>query len=69
MCTGAMLLYGIKRVVYGCRTDVTEKPDTIALLKDNGVDCKFLEVKESGALLERWIKENPEKYKNEPWAK
>lgn len=69
MCTGAMLLYGIKRVVYGCKTDVSSDPDTIALLEQYSVECVYLEVEESGALLERWIKDNPERYAGEPWAK
>ena len=69
MCTGAMLLYGIKRVVYGCKTDVAAKPDTIALLTANGVECVFLEVEESGRLLSKWIEDNQEAYRREPWAR
>ena len=69
MCTGAILLYGIKRVVYACKTDVASNPDTVALLRENDVECAFREVEESGKLLERWIAENPGRYRDEPWAK
>ena len=68
MCAGSMLLFGLKRVVYGCRMNVASKPDTIAILKENGLDCKFMEVKESEEMLNKWIKENKEIYESEPWA-
>lgn len=68
MCTGAMLLYGIKRVVYACRTNVTTQLDTVALLEENGVECVYMPIRRSEEILDQWIKENNEIYQNEPWA-
>ena len=69
MCTGAMLLHKIGRVVYMWKDDVAEKPDTLALLRENGIEVVYKEQKESGEMLEKWIRENREIYEREPWAK
>ncbi|KAL6718914.1 hypothetical protein ACLMJK_003149 [Lecanora helva] len=68
MCTGACLLYGISRVVYGTAANQSVKIDTLKLLQEQGVDTVGLDVKECQDMMERWIKENPEKYRMEPWA-
>ena len=68
MCTGACLLYGIGRVVYGTGANQTESIDTVKLLKDHGIECVCMDVKECEEMMQQWIEENPERYKLEPWA-
>ena len=68
MCTGACLLYGIGRVVYGTAANQKVKIDAIELLQKNGVETVCLSMKECQDMMERWITENPDRYKMEPWA-
>lgn len=68
MCTGACLLYGIGRVVYGTGANQTAKPDTLALLREHGVETVGLGVKECEEMMEEWIRGNPERYRAEPWC-
>ena len=57
MCTGAILLYKIPRVVIGENTNWVGGED---LLKSNGVEVVVLDDPECKALMERYIKEKPE---------
>ncbi|MBB3232829.1 nucleoside deaminase [Halomonas stenophila] len=57
MCTGAILLYGIPRVVIGeNRTFLGEE----ALLRERGVEVEVLQDPECIALMERFIAASPE---------
>ncbi|MDN3557691.1 nucleoside deaminase [Halomonas maura] len=57
MCTGAILLYGIPRVVIGeNRTFLGEE----ALLRERGVEVEVLQDPECIALMERFIATSPE---------
>ncbi|RTR02443.1 nucleoside deaminase [Halomonas nitroreducens] len=57
MCTGAILLYGIPRVVIGeNRTFLGEE----ALLRERGVEVEVLQDPECIALMERFIADAPE---------
>ncbi len=56
MCTGAILLYGIPRVVIGeNRTFLGEEE----LLRSRGVSVEVLQDAECQELMERFIRENP----------
>lgn len=68
MCTGACLLYGIGRVVYGSGADQNVKFDTVKIFESYGVEVVCLDNKESEEMMTKWIEENPERYKREPWA-
>jgi cytosine/creatinine deaminase len=68
MCTGACLLYNIGRVVYGSAADQNLKYDTIAIFNSYGVEIVCLDDDESDEMMKQWIKENPERYRREPWA-
>lgn len=57
MCSGAVLLYNISRVVIGENTTLIG-PEK--LLKDNGVEVVVLGVDECLEILEKYIEENPE---------
>lgn len=57
MCTGAILLYKIPRVVIGENTNWVGGED---LLKKIGVEVVVVDDPECKALMERYIKENPE---------
>lgn len=57
MCSGAILLYGIPRVVIGeNRTFLGEEE----LLRSRGVDVEVLQEEECIALMERFISDRPE---------
>lgn len=57
MCSGAILLYGIPRVVIGeNRTFMGEEE----LLRSRGVEVRVLQDPQCIALMERFIAENPE---------
>jgi len=57
MCTGAILLYGIPRVVIGeNRTFLGEEE----LLRSRGVDVRVLDDAECVEMMERFIREHPE---------
>ncbi|KAK3116569.1 cytosine deaminase [Teratosphaeriaceae sp. CCFEE 6253] len=68
MCTGACLLYGIGRVVYGSGADQNLKYDTAKILQSYGVEVVCLDNKVSEEMMTKWIEENPERYEREPWA-
>ncbi|KAK4540296.1 hypothetical protein LTR36_009608 [Oleoguttula mirabilis] len=68
MCTGACLLYGIGRVVYGTGADQSVAIDTLKLLEDHGVETVGLGVQECEEMMGRWIEENPARYRAEPWC-
>ncbi|KAI9567912.1 cytidine deaminase-like protein [Boletus coccyginus] len=57
MCTGAILLYKIPRVVIGENVNLVGAED---LLKQRGVEVVVLDDPECKALLARYIKEHPE---------
>ena len=57
MCTGAILLYKIPRVVIGENANWVGGE---ALLKSNGVQVVVLDDPECTALMARYIKEKPE---------
>ncbi|MBF0484329.1 MAG: nucleoside deaminase [Candidatus Omnitrophica bacterium] len=57
MCTGAMLLYGIPRVVVGENKTFMGAED---LLKHNGVKVEVLQNAECINMMEKFIKQNPE---------
>ncbi|KAI5964511.1 FCY1 [Candida theae] len=57
MCTGAMILYGIKRVVVGENETFMGGE---ALLKEHGVEVINLNDEECKTLLRRFIEEKPE---------
>ncbi|MDB4950576.1 MAG: tRNA-specific adenosine deaminase [Gemmatimonadetes bacterium] len=57
MCSGAILLYGIPRVVIGeNRTFMGEE----ALLRSRGVDVRVLDDAECAEMMARFIRERPE---------
>ncbi|KAK0356893.1 Cytosine deaminase [Friedmanniomyces endolithicus] len=68
MCTGACLLYGIGRVVYGSGADQNLKFDTVKILESYGVETVCVGNRESEEMMARWVRENPERYGREPWA-
>ncbi|KAF8557226.1 cytidine deaminase-like protein [Imleria badia] len=57
MCTGAILLYKIPRVVIGENTNWVGGEE---LLKSNGVEVVVLDDPECKALMQQYIKEKPE---------
>lgn len=57
MCSGAMLLYGITRVVIGENKTFLGAED---LLKKNGVAVKVLQDKECVRMMESFIKDKPQ---------
>lgn len=57
MCTGAILLYNIPRVVIGENTTFKGNED---LLKSSGVEVVVLDDAECRELMEKFIKEKPE---------
>ena len=57
MCTGAILLYKIPRVVVGENTNWLGGED---LLKSHGVEVVVLDDPECKALMAQYIKEKPE---------
>jgi cytosine/creatinine deaminase len=61
MCTGACLWFGIKRVVMGEKRSVPDNGDE--LLKSKGVEVINMDSEECYQLLQKWIKENPEKWR------
>lgn len=62
MCTGAMLLYGIPRVVIGeNRTFMGEE----ALLRSRGVEVTVLQDERCTALMERFIRDHPRLWKED----
>ena len=56
MCTGAILLYGIPKVIIGENKTFMGAED---LLTSKGVDVTVVQNNECIALMERFIKENP----------
>ena len=57
MCTGAILLYGIKKVVIGENKTFQGSEN---LLKQNGVEVIVLDNEECISLMENFIAEKPE---------
>jgi cytosine deaminase len=57
MCTGAILLYGIKKVVIGENQTFLGSE---GLLKENGVEVTVLDNQECKDLMQLFIKNNPE---------
>ncbi|MEM7196150.1 MAG: nucleoside deaminase [Pseudomonadota bacterium] len=57
MCTGAILHFGIQRVVVG---EDVNFPGNIDFLRDNGVEVVLLDDPECKALMARFINEKPE---------
>ena len=57
MCTGAILLYGIKKVVI-CENKTFQGSEDF--LKQNGVEVTVLDNKECISLMEKFIAEKPE---------
>lgn len=57
MCTGAILLYNIPRVVIGENTNFKGNED---LLKSHGVEVIIIDNAECKELMEKFIKEKPE---------
>ena len=56
MCTGAILLYGIPKVVIGENSTFLGSE---ALLKDNGVEVSVLNNEECIEMMQRFIEEHP----------
>ncbi|KAL7271658.1 Cytosine deaminase [Rhizina undulata] len=57
MCTGACLLYGIKRVVIGENRTLVGGEE---LLKQRGVEVVNLDDKECWTLMQKFVRERPE---------
>jgi len=57
MCTGAILLYGIPRVIVGENRTFTGAED---LLREKGVEVTVLQDNECIAMMEEFIRSNPE---------
>ncbi len=57
MCTGAILLYGIPKVVIGENQTFTGSE---SLLKENGIDVVVLDNKECKDLMRNFIEDKPE---------
>ncbi len=57
MCSGAIILYNIHRVVIGENTTLVGPEE---LLMESGVEVKVMGIKECRELLEKYIEENPE---------
>lgn len=57
MCTGAILHFGIKRVVVG---EDVNFPGNIDFLRERGVEVVLIDDAECKALMNRFIKEKPE---------
>lgn len=62
MCSGAVLLYKISRVVIG-ENNTLIGPEK--LLKESGVDVVVLGIEECRELLEKYIEENPDRWETE----
>jgi len=56
MCSGAIMLYNIHRVVIGENTTLIGPEE---LLRESGVEVKVMGIDECLELLEKYIKENP----------
>ena len=56
MCSGAIMLYNIHRVVIGENTTLIGPEE---LLRENGVEVKVMGISECRELLEKYIEENP----------
>lgn len=57
MCTGAILLYGIPKVIIGENTTFMGEEE---LLRSRGVQVEVLGLEECKALMDEFIKSNPE---------
>jgi tRNA(Arg) A34 adenosine deaminase TadA len=57
MCSGAVILYNIHRVVIGENTTLIGPEE---LLRENGVEVEVMGLAECRELLEEYIKENPD---------
>lgn len=57
MCTGAILLYGIPKVVIGENSTFMGEED---LLRSRGVEVEVLDMEECKALMDEFISKNPE---------
>lgn len=57
MCSGAIMLYNIHRVVIGENTTLIGPEE---LLRENGVEVKVMGIDECRELLEKYIEENPQ---------
>lgn len=62
MCSGAILLYDIPKVVIGENTTLMGAE---CLLEKNGVEITVLNNLECKKLFEKYVEENPESWKNE----
>lgn len=57
MCSGAIILYNIHRVVIGENTTLIGPED---LLRESGVEVEVMDIGECRELLEQYIEENPD---------
>ena len=62
MCSGAIILYNIHRVVIGENTTLIGPEE---LLMENGVEVKVMGIDECRELLEKYIEENPQTWEAE----
>jgi len=62
MCSGAIMLYKIHRVVIGENTTLVGPED---LLKESGVEVEVMGMGECRELLEQYIEENPDVWETE----
>jgi len=62
MCSGAIMLYNIHRVVIGENTTLIGPEE---LLMENGVEVKVMGIDECRKLLEKYIEENPQTWEAE----
>ena len=62
MCTGAILLYGIPKVVIG-ENETFQGSE--ALLKDNGVEVVIVDSQECKDMMNKFITENPSLWKED----
>ena len=57
MCTGAIIHFGVKRVVVG---EDANFPGNIEYLRDNGVDVVLIDDDQCKRLMAKFIKERPD---------
>nr|WP_319373544.1 nucleoside deaminase [uncultured Methanobacterium sp.] len=62
MCSGAIMLYNIHRVVIGENTTLIGPEE---LLRENGVEVKVMGIDECREILEKYIEENPQTWEVE----
>lgn len=67
MCSGAIIQFGIKRVVIGDQTNSKMEPVKEELFKKLGIKLELLENEENIALVKKFVQEKPELWK-EDWG-